>query len=89
MDRWYDSIGGIVAIIVGGFIALILVIGIPSYVISYEVDQGRCNTWGMATNRQTKFVHLNEVVGIPLTWDCFTPDEGGRWIPTSRVRDID
>lgn len=78
-----------VAIIVfAALVAITLFIMAPIMAISYYADRSRCSSWGQATNREVKFVHLVEV-GVPFRWDCFTPDEGGRWIPTDRVRDID
>jgi hypothetical protein len=82
------SDGQLFAALFGG---LILFLGILFAVIwtgAYYGDRSTCATWAETTGRETKFSVLLDV-GVPLSWDCFTPDEDGRWIPTSRVRDID
>lgn len=83
--REFLWVGGVVTAVILAILAAIL---IPVMTVAYYGERSSCSTWGDATGRDTKFVHLIEV-GVPLTWDCFTPDEGGKWIPTNRVRDID
>lgn len=50
---------------------------------TYTVDKSRCSEWGVVTGRETKFEKTTAI-----TWDCFTRDSDGTWLPITQVRDI-
>jgi hypothetical protein len=74
-----------------GAVILTLLIALVTTVQGAMYYSGRasCRNWGHQANRETTFRHLTEPLGVPLTWDCFTPVGNGRWLPISRVREFD
>lgn len=52
--------------------------------VGYQVEKRSCHSFGELSNREVKFV-----LYTPVTWDCLTPTKDGKWISTSRLRDID
>lgn len=68
---------------VAALLGLLTVVFTIVFAVSYQVDKSRCSEWSQITNRETRFEKTTA-----LTWDCFTPDDEGRWLPINQVRDI-
>lgn len=77
------SDGAFVTVIVGVILLIVAVVTAITMMITYQVDKDRCGQWGDITGRETKFERTSVV-----TWDCFTRDSEGTWLPISQVRDI-
>jgi len=65
-------------------VMLITAIAVPSIEISRGVDHRSCTAFGQAANREVKFVEYTY-----FSWDCLTPTVDGKWISTTRLRDLD
>jgi hypothetical protein len=72
--------GGLIGIIalIGAVMALVVV---P---IGKHYDKAACHTFGDRSNREVRFVTYTY-----WSWDCLTPTVDGKWISTSRLRDVD
>lgn len=79
-----SDFGWFLAVVVGGMALFMGGVLLTIRYVSHHYDTVRCDQWALATNRPTKFVDYHF-----WSWDCLTPDENGKWIPTDRVRDID
>jgi hypothetical protein len=79
----------VIASVIGGILAMVLLVVALVGVGSYYSDRASCRNWGDQARRETVFRHLTQPLGIPLTWDCFTPVGDGRYLPIDRVREFD
>lgn len=52
--------------------------------VGHHYDVAACSSFGEQSNREVKFVDYTY-----WSWDCLTPTTDGKWISTSRLRDLD
>jgi hypothetical protein len=48
-----------------------------------NIERNSCYAFSVASNRETKFVMYNSVMG-----DCLTPSSDGKWISAALLREI-
>lgn len=73
--------------IIGGAAALLAALFLLVGSGMYFHGKAECRAFERQTGYDTKFEVLVSV-GLPLSWDCFARQEDGKWIPKSRLRDI-
>jgi len=73
----------------GGIIlAVIIVVVVAVDGGGYYAGKASCRHFGQNTNRVVQFRVLVSTGPIPWSWDCFTPVAGGKWVPTSALREF-
>lgn len=80
---FWDTGWGI-TIILATFVAVVFlcIFGVMR-VMQVTIAPKQCQSFALATERETKFVRYNA-----FEVDCLTPTEDGRWIPISQLREF-
>lgn len=91
IDALLDSEWGFIVFVAGCIAAVfLLAAGLFAVIMpfAYLGDRASCRAYGEQTGRDTRFVHLVDVV-VPLSWDCLVRTADGRWISRSQLRSVD
>lgn len=51
--------------------------------VSHHIDHTNCVAYAQRTGRETRFVDYSF-----FKWDCLTPSQDGKWLPTDQLREL-